>query len=86
MIDESVSMEDAAAATVAALDSPSGIYNLVDDVPAPAGSVPFMRAKQVAQAGVRALQHGGEHLAKSLERSLFLCRKRIEKRIVRQEG
>ncbi len=32
---------------------------------APAGSVPFMRAKQVALAGVRALQHGGEHLAKA---------------------
>jgi cyclic-di-GMP-binding protein len=32
---------------------------------APAGNVPFMRAKQVALAGVRALQHGGEHLAKS---------------------
>ncbi len=30
-----------------------------------AGSVPFMRSKQVAQAGVRALQHGGEHLAKA---------------------
>jgi hypothetical protein len=32
---------------------------------APSGSVPFMRSKQVAQAGVRALQHGGEHLAKA---------------------
>lgn len=32
---------------------------------APAGSVPFMRTKQVALAGVRALQHGGEHLAKA---------------------
>ena len=32
---------------------------------APAGSVPFMRSKQVAQAGVRALQHGGEHLSKA---------------------
>jgi len=32
---------------------------------APAGSVPFMRSKQVALAGVRALQHGGEHLAKA---------------------
>ncbi|HEY6986489.1 MAG TPA: hypothetical protein VH375_10425 [Rhodanobacteraceae bacterium] len=32
---------------------------------APAGNVPFMRAKQVVQAGVRALQHGGEHLAKA---------------------
>jgi hypothetical protein len=32
---------------------------------APSGNVPFMRAKQVAQAGVRALQHGGEHLAKA---------------------
>ncbi|HKE48580.1 MAG TPA: hypothetical protein VKB52_10995 [Rhodanobacteraceae bacterium] len=32
---------------------------------APGGNVPFMRAKQVAQAGVRALQHGGEHLAKA---------------------
>ena len=32
---------------------------------APAGNVPFMRAKQVALAGVRALQHGGEHLAKA---------------------
>jgi hypothetical protein len=31
---------------------------------APAGNVPFMRSKQVAQAGVRALQHGGDHLAK----------------------
>jgi nucleoside-diphosphate-sugar epimerase len=29
-------IEDAAAATVAALDGPSGVYNLVDDVPAPA--------------------------------------------------
>ncbi|HJT99521.1 MAG TPA: hypothetical protein VJ696_14480 [Rhodanobacteraceae bacterium] len=32
---------------------------------APSGSVPFMRAKQVALAGVRALQHGGEHLGKA---------------------
>ncbi|HEV7491355.1 MAG TPA: hypothetical protein VGO25_11145 [Rhodanobacteraceae bacterium] len=32
---------------------------------APAGNVPFMRAKHVALAGVRALQHGGEHLAKA---------------------
>jgi len=32
---------------------------------APAGSVPFMRTKQVALAGVRALQHGGDHLAKA---------------------
>jgi hypothetical protein len=32
---------------------------------APAGSVPFMRTKQVAMAGVRALQHGSEHLAKA---------------------
>ena len=32
---------------------------------APAGSVPFMRTKQVALAGVRALQHGGEHLSKA---------------------
>jgi nucleoside-diphosphate-sugar epimerase len=29
-------IEDAAAATVAALDGPAGIYNVVDDVPAPA--------------------------------------------------
>lgn len=32
---------------------------------APAGNVPFLRAKQVAQAGVRALQHGSEHLSKA---------------------
>jgi hypothetical protein len=32
---------------------------------APSGSVPFMRAKQVALAGVRALQHGAEHLSKA---------------------
>jgi hypothetical protein len=32
---------------------------------APSGSVPFMRSKQVAQAGVRALQHGAELLAKA---------------------
>lgn len=32
---------------------------------APAGSVPFMRTKQVALAGVRALQHGADHLAKA---------------------
>jgi len=32
---------------------------------APAGAVPFLRAKQVATAAVRALQHGGEHLAKA---------------------
>jgi cyclic-di-GMP-binding protein len=32
---------------------------------APAGSVPFMRSKQVTMAAVRALQHGGDHLAKA---------------------
>jgi hypothetical protein len=32
---------------------------------APAGSVPFLRSKQVALAAVRALQHGGEHLARA---------------------
>ena len=31
-----VHIEDAAAATVAALDGPAGIFNVVDDVPAPA--------------------------------------------------
>ncbi len=31
-----VHLDDAAAATVAALDSPTGVYNVVDDVPAPA--------------------------------------------------
>lgn len=32
---------------------------------APAGNVPFMRSKQVTMAAVRALQHGGDHLAKA---------------------
>jgi nucleoside-diphosphate-sugar epimerase len=36
-------IEDAAAATVAALDGPGGIYNVVDDVPVPAAEwVPAM--------------------------------------------
>jgi nucleoside-diphosphate-sugar epimerase len=36
-------IEDAAAATVAALDGPAGIYNVVDDVPAPASEwMPMM--------------------------------------------
>ncbi|HEX4175234.1 MAG TPA: NAD(P)-dependent oxidoreductase, partial [Acidimicrobiales bacterium] len=40
-----VHIDDAAAATVAALDGPAGIFNAVDDVPAPASEwLPFVAA------------------------------------------
>jgi cyclic-di-GMP-binding protein len=42
-----------------------GYRIVLGELCAPAGNVPFMRAKQVALAGVRALQHGGEHLGKA---------------------
>jgi nucleoside-diphosphate-sugar epimerase len=38
-----VHIDDAAAATVAALDGPTGVFNIVDDVPAPASEwLPFL--------------------------------------------
>jgi hypothetical protein len=43
----------------------SGYRAALAELCAPAGAIPFLRGKQVALAALRALQHGGEHLAKA---------------------
>lgn len=43
----------------------SGYRTALVDLTAPNGSVPFLRGKAVTLAAARALQHGGEHLAKA---------------------
>ncbi len=54
-------IEDAAAATVAALDGPNGIYNVVDDVPAPASEWMPMMAELL---GAKPPRHVPEALAR----------------------
>ena len=54
-----VHIDDAAAATVAALQGPAGVFNIVDDVPAPASEwMPFVARLLGAKSGNRGLNLG----------------------------
>jgi nucleoside-diphosphate-sugar epimerase len=56
-----VHVDDAAAATAAALDGPAGVYNVVDDVPAPASEWMPLAARVL---GARPPRHVPEALAR----------------------